>query len=79
MQETVTLVLVFLDEDNNEKSIVIKDPKMDLTMEEVQAAMNNVIDNDAILTPAGRHLSVINNCYYKTVTITVPEFATEGE
>lgn len=79
MQETVTLVLVFLDEDNNEKSIVIKDPKMDLTMEEVQAAMTNVIDNDAILTPAGRHLSVISNCYYKTVTITVPEFATEGE
>lgn len=79
MQETVTLVLVFLDEDNNEKSIVIKDPKMDLTMEEVQAAMTNVIDNDAILTPASRHLSEISNCYYKTVTITVPEFATEGE
>ena len=79
MQETVTLVLVFLDEDNNEKSIVIKDPKMDLSMEEVQTAMNSIIDNDAILTSAGRHLSVISNCYYTTVTITVPEFASEGE
>ncbi|MDO4935640.1 MAG: DUF2922 domain-containing protein [Phascolarctobacterium sp.] len=71
--ETVTLVLVFLDSENNEKSITIKDPKMDLSLEEVTDAMQEIIDSDAILTAAGNHLQTVSQCYYKTVTITRPE------
>lgn len=79
MENSETLVLVFLDENNDEKAIVIKDPKQDLSLEEVTAAMQEVIDSDAILTASGGHLAEISNCYYRTVTITVPVPATEGE
>ena len=71
--ETVTLVLVFLDTDSNEKSIVIKDPKEEMSLEEINTAMEAIINNDAILTAAGKHLASVSKCYYKTVTITYPE------
>ncbi len=79
MGNSETLVLVFLDENNDEKSIVIKDPKQDLSLEQVTAAMQQVIDCDAILTASGGRLAEISNCYYRTVTITIPVPATEGE
>ena len=79
MSEDKTLVLEFLDEDNNIKTIVIKNPKDDLTKEAVMAAMNTIIEEDALLTNAGRHLTDINNCYYRTVTIDELPFETEGE
>ena len=79
MQEEKTLVLEFLDEDNNTKSIVIKNPKDDLTKEVVTAAMTTVIDEDVLLTNAGRHMADIKNCYYRTVTIDELPFADVGE
>ena len=79
MSEDKTLVLEFLDEDNNIKTIVIKNPKDDLTKEAVMAAMNTIIEEDALLTNAGRHLTDINNCYYRTVTIDELPFESEGE
>ena len=79
MSETKTLVLEFVDEDNNTKSVVIKNPKDDLTHETVTAAMETIIAEDALLTNAGRHLVAINNCYYRTVTIDELPFETEGE
>lgn len=78
MEGSETLVLVFLDEDYNEKSIVVKDPNMDLSLEKVTAAMEDIIDNDTVLTSAGKHLVDISNCYYKIVTIKFPE-PEEGE
>ena len=79
MNEGKTLVLEFLDEDNNIKTIVIKNPKDDLTKEAVMAAMNIVIDEDVLLTNASRHLQDINNCYYRTVTIDELPFENDGE
>lgn len=79
MGNSETLVLVFLDENNDEKSIVVKDPKQNLSLEEVTAAMQEIIDGDAILTASGGHLAEISNCYYRTVTITIPVPAAAGE
>ena len=79
MSEEKTLVLEFLDEDNNTKSLVIKNPKDDLTKEAVIAAMNTIIEEDALLTNASRHLVDINNCYYRTVIIDEIPFAEDGE
>ena len=79
MSETKTLVLEFVDEDNNTKSLVIKNPKDDLTKEAVTAAMNTIIEEDALLTNAGRHLADIKNCYYRTVIIDEIPFASDGE
>lgn len=78
MEGSETLVLVFLDEDNNESSISIKDPDMDLSLEDVTEAMEKIIENDAVLTAAGKHLEQVRNCYYRVVTITFPE-SEEGE
>ena len=79
MSEEKTLVLEFLDEDNNTKTIVIKNPKDDLTKEAVMAAMNTIIEEDALLTNAARHLTDIKNCFYRTVTIDELPFESEGE
>lgn len=79
MSETKTLVLEFVDEDNNTKSVVIKNPKDDLTKEAVTEAMNTIIEEDALLTNAARHLTDIKNCYYRTVTIDELPFADVGE
>lgn len=79
MSEEKTLVLEFLDEENNIKTLVIKNPKDDLSKEAVTAAMETIIEEDALLTNAGRHLQDINNCYYRTVTIDELPFETEGE
>lgn len=79
MSETKTLVLEFVDEDNNTKSVVIKNPKDDLTKEAVTEAMNTIIEEDALLTNAGRHLADIKNCYYRTVIIDEIPFAEDGE
>lgn len=73
MEGSVSLILVFLDDNNDEKSIAIKDPKMDMSLEEVTAAMEAIIDSDAILTASGNHLASVSQCYYKTITITRPE------
>ncbi|MBQ0066847.1 MAG: DUF2922 domain-containing protein [Phascolarctobacterium sp.] len=78
MGTTVTLVLVFIDEESNECSIVVKDPAEDLSLETVTAAMQNIISNDAILTNAGKHLESVGNCYYKTIT-TTPLTSEDGE
>ena len=78
MSET-TLVLEFLDEDNKTKSLQIKNPKPDLSKEFVTEAMNDIIEADALMTSAGRHLTDISNCYYRTVTIDELDFAEAGE
>ena len=79
MTQETTLVLEFLDEDGTTKTVTIKNPKEDLTREAVNAVMQTIIDEDALLTNAGKHLSDINNCYYRTVTTDELEFASQGE
>lgn len=73
------LVLEFLTEDNDKYSLIINPPKDDLSKEEVTEAMNAVIDSDAFLTSAGKHLVDVNNAYYKITSIEELEFTTPGE
>ena len=79
MTQETTLILEFLDEDNNVKKLRIPNPKDDLSKETVTEVMNIVIDKDALLTNAGRHYRSINNCYYRTVIIDELEFESAGE
>lgn len=78
MSSTTTLVMVFKDEDGNDCSLTVLNPADDLSLEEVTAVMETIIDNDAILTSAGKHLDTVSNCYYRTVTNT-PLTSQEGE
>ena len=68
MESEKTLVLEFWDEDNKTKSLIIKNPKDDLTKEQVVEAMQTIIDADVLLTSASKHLVDVANCYYRTVT-----------
>ena len=73
------LVMEFLTEDNDIHSLIINPPKDNLSKEEVTEAMNAVVDSDAFLTSASRHLVDANNAYYKITTIEELEFTTPGE
>ena len=73
------LVLEFLTEDNDKYSLIINPPKDNLSKEEVTEAMNAVVESDAFLTSAGRHLIDVNNAYYKITSIEELEFASPGE
>lgn len=70
MEESKTLILEFLDEDDKKASIVVKDPADDLKLSEVSDVMDVLIENDAILTASGKHLDSSSSCYYKTITLT---------
>ena len=73
------LVLEFLTEDNDIHSLIINPPKDNLSKEEVTEAMNAVVESEAFLTSAGRHLVDVNNAYYKITSIEELEFTTPGE
>lgn len=73
------LVMEFLTEDNDIHSLIINPPKDNLSKEEVTEAMNAVVESEAFLTSAGRHLVDVNNAYYKITTIEELEFASQGE
>ena len=78
MSEVVYLYLEFLDSDNNVRSVVVKNPKEEITLEEAHAAMQVLIDNDVIRTVTGASFASISNCYYRTVTKT-PLVSEEAE
>ena len=73
------LVLEFLTEDNDKYALIVNPPKDNLSKEEVTEAMNAVVESDAFLTSAGRHLIDVNNAYYKITSIEELEFASPGE
>jgi len=70
MESVKTLALVFLDEEGNEKTVIIKDPREDITLAEAVAVMEAIIGDDVIQTSSGKSLSAISTVYYKDVTIT---------
>jgi len=70
METTKTLVLVFLDEDGNEKTIIIKDPKDNVTLAEAVAVMEAIIEDGVIQTSSGKSLDAVSTVYYKEVTVT---------
>ena len=79
MTQEKTLVLEFWDEDSNVKSLKIKNPKEDLTIEFVTEVMNTIIEKDALMTNAGKHFTDISNCYYRTIIVDNLGSAEAGE
>lgn len=78
MGTETSLVLVFKDEDGADSTMIIRNPADDLSLETVQGVMAKIIECDAILTNAGKHLDAIGNCFYRTVTNT-PLESDDGE
>lgn len=73
-----SLYLVFLDTAGKTKTLTLNNPKEDLGYETVVDVMQDVIDDDTILTASGAHLASIKECYYRTVTTDYLE-PTDGE
>lgn len=69
---TTTLVLVFRDSNGVEKSIIIKKPKLNLTLETITAVMELIVTKAVLLTATGSGYAEVVNAYYKTVTINYP-------
>lgn len=69
---TVTLILVFRDSDGVEKSIIIKKPKLNLTLETITSVMELIVAKAVLLTATGSSYAEVVNAYYKTVTINYP-------
>ncbi|MCQ2381345.1 MAG: DUF2922 domain-containing protein [Acidaminococcaceae bacterium] len=78
MTNTKNLILVFSTEDNENHKITVTEPKDDLTLETVQAVMQDIIDADALLTAGGKHLDTVVNCYYRYV-VEEPLESEDGE
>lgn len=78
METTKTLVLVFRDENNTEKSLSIREPKENLGLEEVMDVMADIIDAETFMTSSGNLLATAVKAYYRTVT-TIPLETTDGE
>jgi len=70
MDAVTTLVLSFLDTDGNEANITVKNPKADLEKATVMDAMEDIIENQGIVSNKGNVLDAVNDCYYRTVTKT---------
>jgi len=71
MDVGTTLVLSFLDTEGNEANLSIKNPKAALERANVVDVMEDVIDNEGIVSNQGNLLQSVNDCYYRTVTKTV--------
>ena len=75
MEETKVLILEFKDADGNTVSFTVKDPKEDLTMEDVvgngegDGAMEKIVAAGALLGKNGAALAECVTAYYKTVTL----------
>lgn len=69
-EATKVLVMEFLDSDNGTRSIVVKDPKDDITLEEGNAVAEAIVENDVFRTATGASYASVQNLYYKEVTYT---------
>ena len=79
MDSVTTLVLAFYDTDGNETNVTVKNPKMDLQLNEVVAVMEEIIENQGIISNRDLPLDSVANCYYRTVTKTPLTDAGGGE
>lgn len=71
MSAETTLMLSFLDNDGNEANITVKNPKTGLERADVVDVMEDIIDNEGLVSSKGNLLEKVNDCYYRTVTKTV--------
>lgn len=49
----IELVLIFADELNNKKTLIIKDPKENLTTTDVKAACDDILMSQVLMTKTG--------------------------
>ncbi|NLW23674.1 MAG: DUF2922 domain-containing protein [Clostridia bacterium] len=60
MEETKTLQMTFLNEANGRVTISVADPKDDLTENEVETAMNNIIMANVISSNGGDLVEIVS-------------------
>lgn len=65
------LHLVFLDEDANEYTLILSNPKTNLTLSAVTTVMEGIISDGVLLTNKGKALDAVNKCFYRETTDTV--------
>lgn len=68
MKTVKSLILVFKDEDDMDCKLTFGNVKDDLVQEDVVDVMDQIIEDDTILTATGKHLASVSDCYYRTVT-----------
>ena len=68
MDEQKWLYFEFLDSDNNIRSIAIKNPAEDVSLEAATAVANVIIEKDVLRTVTGASYVSVSNIYYKTIT-----------
>lgn len=60
MEETKTLQMTFLNEANGRVTISVADPREDLTENEVETAMNNIITANVINSSGGDLVGIVS-------------------
>ncbi len=60
MEETKTLQMTFLNEANGRVTISVADPREDLTENEVENAMNNIITANVINSSGGDLVGIVS-------------------
>ena len=64
-----TLIMYFIDGAGNKSSISIEDPKPDLIAEEVQSAMESLIEDSVLLGTKGTSLVQVHSAHIVTRTV----------
>lgn len=75
---TKVLVMEFADADNNKLEMTVKNPAENLTLDEVQNAMDEIITAECVQTSKGLDIETATSAYYKVTTktpIVPPEMA----
>ena len=68
MDQQKWLYFEFFDSDNNIRSIAIKNPAEDVSLEAATAVANVIIEKDVLRTVTGASYVSVSNIYYKTIT-----------
>lgn len=75
---TKVLVMEFADADNNKLEMTVKNPAENLSLDDVQDAMDEIISAECVQTSKGMEIETSVSAYYKVTTktpIVSPEMA----
>ena len=68
MDSIKKLYMEFLDEDSQVYTLILSNPRSDLTLAEVTDVMEGIISDGVLVTPKGKTLDSVSNCYYRVVS-----------
>lgn len=75
---TKVLIMEFADADNNKLEMSVKNPADNLSLEDVQDVMDDIISAECVQTSKGLEIETATSAYYKVTTktpIVSPEMA----